>query len=180
MIPPHTQLSAAPDVLAFRDRAEAACVAIERHAEYPLGAFLAKLEPTLVALYAAALALPDVEPATVRQLPTAVSHDARMELYRALNEKLGEHAFYWEAFDPWGGAGDNFLQAGLGDDLADIHHDLRKGLAAWDPTDAERLADVVWHWRFGFQTHWGQHLADGLRALHWLRHVHHVDALDEP
>ena len=40
----------------------------------------------------------------------------------------------------------------------------REGLVALDRgTD---IAGVVWEWRAGFD-HWGHHLVDALRALHW-------------
>jgi hypothetical protein len=50
----------------------------------------------------------------------------------------------------------------LADYMADIYHDLEKGLAyARDSC----YSDAVWEWRFGYFSHWGYHLADAQTAL---------------
>ena len=46
------------------------------------------------------------------------------------------------------------------DDLADIACDLAKVRWCWDHTCIE---DALWHFRFGYEAHWGEHL----RNLQW-------------
>ncbi len=46
------------------------------------------------------------------------------------------------------------------DDLADIACDLAKVRWCWDHTCIE---DALWHFRFGYEAHWGRHL----RNLQW-------------
>ncbi|MFE7505205.1 DUF5063 domain-containing protein [Promicromonospora sp. NPDC057488] len=48
--------------------------------------------------------------------------------------------------------------------MADIWRDLRSGLD-WLDSGADP-ADVLWDWRFGFETHWGRHATHALHALH--------------
>jgi hypothetical protein len=51
----------------------------------------------------------------------------------------------------------------LHDDLADVWRDLRRGL---DALDDGRPGDAAWEWKFGFDSHWGEHATDALRVLH--------------
>jgi hypothetical protein len=51
----------------------------------------------------------------------------------------------------------------LADDLADIYRDLKAGLSLFE---ANHPIDAAWNWRFGFQTHWGQHLVGAQRPIH--------------
>lgn len=51
----------------------------------------------------------------------------------------------------------------LADDLADIYRDLKSGLLLFE---AQHPLDAAWEWRFGFQTHWGQHLVGAQRPIH--------------
>jgi len=50
------------------------------------------------------------------------------------------------------------------DDLADIYGDLIGVSWLWENSGE---ADAVWHFRFGYQTHWGRHLLDLRSYLHW-------------
>jgi hypothetical protein len=44
------------------------------------------------------------------------------------------------------------------------HADVTRGLRLWD-LDVPREA-AIWEWRFHFESHWGDHAIDALRALH--------------
>ena len=51
----------------------------------------------------------------------------------------------------------------MSDDLGDIYRDVKEGLLLL----AEGLsADAVWHWRFNFWSHWGEHSVNALRIIH--------------
>ena len=43
------------------------------------------------------------------------------------------------------------------DDICDIVGDLEEVLWCWDNTSID---DALWHFRFGYETHWGKHLRD--------------------
>jgi Domain of unknown function (DUF5063) len=51
-------------------------------------------------------------------------------------------------------------------DLVEIWVDLKNGLMQLDAGEPE--TEVVWEWRFGFWTHWGQHLVGALHTMHVL------------
>ena len=53
------------------------------------------------------------------------------------------------------------------DDIADIARDLREVVWCWDNTSVE---DALWHFKFGYESHWGMHLRClqlYLLALNW-------------
>ena len=52
------------------------------------------------------------------------------------------------------------------DDLSDVYFDLKEGLNIWDNGSSDAMAEAIWVWRFGYQTHWGYHLMDALRTTH--------------
>lgn len=51
----------------------------------------------------------------------------------------------------------------LDDDVSSVWSDVATGLLHWDAGD---VIEAVWHWRFEFENHWGEHAVDALRALH--------------
>jgi hypothetical protein len=50
------------------------------------------------------------------------------------------------------------------DDLADLYAELRG--VDWLSINSGQ-ADALWHFRFGYQSHWGRHLLDLRSYLHW-------------
>jgi len=114
-------------------------------------------------LYAAALDLPEVELVDHPEPPSM-----EYEAWRAIFDSFGAlpFSYYLVVLDPSidglegvdkPGAGD------LADDLADIYRDLIEGL--WLLHNGCEQA-AVWHWRFSFRSHWGQHATSALRAMH--------------
>ncbi|MFY0522667.1 DUF5063 domain-containing protein [Archangium gephyra] len=51
------------------------------------------------------------------------------------------------------------------DDLTDITLEMHEVLARWETTSEE---DALWHFRFLYETHWGQHLRSLQQYLHAL------------
>jgi hypothetical protein len=49
------------------------------------------------------------------------------------------------------------------DDIVDIARDLSDVARRWETTS---VADALWHFRFGFRSHWGQHLRSLQLYLH--------------
>ena len=67
----------------------------------------------------------------------------------------------------------------LADDLADIYRDVKNGLVAEQAGAAARPNDVLWTWRFAFESHWATHAADALRALQTALLVHYAEHVPE-
>ncbi|GAC1620941.1 MAG: hypothetical protein PVS2B2_19200 [Candidatus Acidiferrum sp.] len=87
------------------------------------------------------------------------------QLDEFLKAKLGNLNLYWEVWDP---TKDNeAIHGSLADDFADIYRDLKEGL---NLSEAHRALpeDNIWHWRFGYYSHWGKHAIDALRTIHFL------------
>jgi len=51
----------------------------------------------------------------------------------------------------------------IADDFSDIYQDVKSGLLAYE---LGRKSQAVWHWRFTWGIHWGEHATSALRALH--------------
>ena len=121
----------------------------------PLNERLQKLSVLLAGLYLAAINLPDVEP-TDSDLDFVVQ-----------NPKISFEDVdgYWEVFDPY--EQEEPLMASLADDITDIYTDIKKRFSIYERGTEADVVDAVWHWRFDFESHWGFHLVDALRAIHW-------------
>ena len=176
-------------VQAFVDAACLYCDLVDRSDALPAFVLLREAETRLLALYTAALALPDPEPPSDDLVSESIAHEDWLVVFRRLQSALGPYDFYREIFDPAamgdpGGSidtGDEPVVSSLADDLADIWRDLRAGLNIWDGASDAARSNLVAEWRESFASHWGQHLVDGLRAIHWWRYVHHVgQTIDAP
>jgi len=87
------------------------------------------------------------------------------QLYEFLKVKLGDLNLYWKVWDP---TKDNeAIHGSLADDFADIYRDLKEGLNVGEAHQA-LPEDNIWHWRFGYYSHWGKHAIDALRTIHFL------------
>ena len=140
--------------------ARAFCSLLESATELELRDLRARLLVALPELYLAGLALPlpetDVE---------AESVSLKLDLLVGLAQHLGEHDAYWVVFDPT--QREAPIQGSLAQDLSEIRFDLQQGLVALD--QGALLEAVVWEWRFGLDSHWGNHLVDAFRAIHHQR-----------
>ena len=113
-------------------------------------------------IYAAGLALPDVEPESGGVgAPTVESP------MRRLGALLGRYDSYLEIFDPY--EEDEPVRGLISDDLADVYLEVVEPLAAYE---AGRVQDAVWSWRFSIRGHCGDHIVDAMRAVHRLIHLH--------
>ena len=159
------RLSDLPEVAHFRDVATRYCELIDAHREFKLQQFLEHVERALPQLIPCVLDLPLVD--RFGSDPPERDYAAMFRpLHSALAEYLGKHALHWRVFDPTKVTKDDPLLGDLADDLADIYCDLRRGLDAWDSADAATRREILWTWRFGYESHWGRHLVEALSAIY--------------
>ena len=117
----------------------------------------------VLALYASALELPQPWSVgvTMQDAP-APPPDGHL---RAVRERAAaiplQH--YGEIFSPLLMPPEPPVVGDLADDLVDIYRDVALGQSLYE---AGRCDDAIWQWGSGFQTHWGQHAASAIRALH--------------
>jgi hypothetical protein len=125
-------------------------------------AWLLRWALLLPRIYAAGLALPDVEPETEEVDTRTVESPMRR-----LGAILGRYDSYAEIFDPY--EEDEPVRGLISDDLADIYLDLLEPLSVFE---AGRIQDAVWNWKFSIRGHCGDHIVDTMRAIHRLIHLH--------
>lgn len=156
----------------FAETAREFCRTIEDRANLEAVGLLGAVHLLLAKLYLAALSLPSadvlsseeqVDPVRHPANPDRVTHDEWRELFASLQELIGAQDSYREVFDPYKPISEGEVTGSIADDLADIYRDLKVGLAAWDRGQS---GDALWTWRFGFESHWGEHATGALRALH--------------
>lgn len=111
----------------------------------------------LAALVSAAARLPDVEPSD-RPDVARVARRPRILGFRS--------DAYRECFDPY--SDEAPVHGSLLDDLGDVYADLRVGLDTLERGTEDDARDALWAWRFGFESHWGEHATGAIRALYWL------------
>lgn len=92
----------------------------------------------------------------------AVSDDQARKIRDEIGKKFGDHRFYWAVFNPYEVSSP--VACDLGDDLADIYRDIKDGLVAFNKGDA---TESLWHWQNSFRSHWGSHLVNAIRAIHY-------------
>jgi len=117
----------------------------------------------IVALYQAALQLPPASVEGTQDDPLEFAGTEGRERVRAACARLPLQ-YYSEQFDPLSvPSAEESTIGDIADDIADIFHDVQKGL--WH-FDRGRMPDAAWEWAFGFQSHWGRHAVCAMRALH--------------
>ena len=147
----------------MRDEAERCCALIEQAESMERAEFAVALAASLAGLLSAASQLPDVEPGDF-EIPDGPGQEQWSDRFTAIQRTLGEWADYWTTLATHGDEASEPVFLPMGDDLADIWRDLKRGLIGLEhgaPAD-----DVTWEWRFGFHTHWGRHATEALRAVH--------------
>jgi hypothetical protein len=140
----------------FVASARAYCALIERAAALTTHQFAEEGALALADLYGHALRLPSVEPCSQEYERQAIflPHSVGSVLAElSISEGDNEYTF------------DSVNSVMIADDLNDIYAELLRNLHVYDEgTDCSRR-DAVWEWKFGFETHWREHLMHALYAL---------------
>lgn len=93
-----------------------------------------------------------------------MTHEEWLALFQSLGKYLGEREGRWMVFDPSDHEDHEPVFASLADDLADIYRDLQCGLMYWAE---QRRDEAVFQWRMHYWHHWGAHLVDAIRCIHY-------------
>ena len=139
----------------FVREARAYCRFVETASELVLAERLRAARERLLGLYMAALALPSVEPDDTDAPPSP-------NVAASWPGFAGKDV-YWEVFDPYEHDATDPVAGSLTDDVLGVYGDIKPGLTLWD---ASQEQNAIWEWRFNFDSHWGDHAIDALRALH--------------
>ncbi|MBN8732574.1 MAG: DUF5063 domain-containing protein [Acidobacteria bacterium] len=132
----------------------------------------------VLGLYHLALRLPEVEPASGVLLED-IDHQTSTAVRENLARRIAQDS-YWMVGEPLESEPPEPVVGLLSDDLADIWRDLKPGVEAIGGGTPDLIPDVVWHWRFSFETHWGHHAVSAIGALHALCSGAFADASRPP
>ena len=160
----------------FGPIAEQYCSLVDSQSALDKSEFLLGIYRMLPELIAEASRLPLVsfhddeneeQEATIRKIraETEMKHQDWGQLYDSLKEKLGAWNLYWMVFDPR--TDNEAIQGSLADDIADIYRDLKDGIVLKEANEVP-ASEIIFEWRFGFTSHWGQHAVNALRTIHFL------------
>src|SRR2546425_8319859 len=108
-----------------------------------------------------------------------LTHDDWQVVYKDLTERLGRWDSYFDVSDPYDHVSHEPVRISLADDLADIYRDVKNGLLAEQSLAGARPNDLLWTWRFEFESHWAAHAAGALRALQTALLVHYAEYMPE-
>ena len=150
----------------FQSVARQYCTLVENSTTLSRDAFLKQIHVLLPLLVAYAARLPNVSPDSENLNDEKVEQGPIIE---AINRTLGEqhsNHFYELIFDPWEKGDNPPVASSLAIDLAEIYADIKEGFAALERGGP--LNDVLWEWKYGFESHWGRHATQSLVAVHSL------------
>ena len=82
-------------------------------------------------------------------------------------EKFGDSKYYWDTFDPSDLNDKKPVCGDLVEDIGDIYKDIKKSLMIFSIDDKEAKDMAMWNFEFQFNTHWGDHCIDAIRACHY-------------
>lgn len=139
------------------------CALVESEESSQAKTFEKECLTVLLELYQRLLLLPRIDP-NEPELPERIRHD-EWQVVRERTAHRVDCDQYWEVFEPFAEKKPDPIHALISDDLADIWRDLKTGLSALDSGKPNSVESAVWHWRFGFGSHWGYHVAGAIRAL---------------
>lgn len=151
------------------------CGIVESASNFERPQLLEQIYDVLPALIDAAIHLPEtnsLEDDTDNEVregasdvrPTRMDGHEWQKLYQSLKDKLGDADLYRMVFNAAKDA--EAIHGSLADDIADIYRDLKEGLILKDEASPR---NAIWEWRFGFDSHWGHHAIDALKAIHDIR-----------
>jgi hypothetical protein len=128
------------------------CSMIENFESYNENNKIRNLLISLLDMYAKAFGIPEVEPQDDKVSTLDIS---------VPKVNFGQFDYYWEVFDPY--HLEEPVSGILTDDIVDIYKDVKEGILLYE---RNKQVEAVWLWRFKFETHWGSHAVDAIRALH--------------
>jgi hypothetical protein len=158
-----------PGITAFADAAAALCAHIDAMRAGKIDQPYTKLMALLTAVLHRGLKLPWTSVELTRQghLRRGERHAIEMEIASAVsrNGEVGQLHAEHLSFDSEHEALRAFM---YDDDLADLYCDLRDGLNHYARGGPADIDEACWHWRWGYEEHWGEHLIRAMLTTHEL------------
>ena len=151
----------------FAARAREYCEYLDQAEGEDPWAFVTRLQILLPKLYASAIELPYPDRWPDKMEPT--DHSPGPSECAALLKRLAKVLptdHYWATLEPLlpEDAEIEVISASLSEDLADIYHDLMRGIRMLDRSYPRERAQFLW--KHSFMAHWGEKLVEAVRILH--------------
>jgi hypothetical protein len=149
----------------FVDKARQYCNLIQhRQAHVSSWVFAHQCLQSVLSLYRAGLALPEIEVEKSDAGPDPIEHADWEVIGKSVAERLSRD-LYWKIFEPLEKEPPEPVAGSITDDLADIWRDVQMGLELFGTATRKNKSAAVWHWRFSMDTHWGRHAVWAACAL---------------
>lgn len=133
--------------------------------------FIDLLHVRLSDLYSKSVFMPKIELVITDTKVEKEKKETDTTLYKKLSEILGEYTDYTQSFDPTVlDDKENYSNGWLVDDLADIYKDLKEVIKNIERNTDDSVQQGLWDLKFGFGSHWGSHLIDALRFVHYIKY----------
>lgn len=164
-------ISATKPVTEFIDVAKKYCLLIEKRSEKTAIQLLQEAFILLPQLCLYGMRLPDVKRLSDYERQSRTKEQWN-NVYKSLRNKLKDYDVYVNVFDPYDKKDHEAINNSVSYDLTDIYYDLKPGLKYWLKVSAADKLRIIWHWKWGFENHWGRHATQVFSALFSLLFEH--------
>jgi Domain of unknown function (DUF5063) len=154
------------EVKEYLESARLYCEFIESTIEIDSTDFLKGVRMLLLTLYQKALFLPLYDGDSNEDTDDLLG-DNYYKVVKLIGKKVGKTDFYLHMFDPTNSSDEKPVGGSLTDDLGDIYRDLKRALLQLDTNSEVAKEDALWSLHFLFRIHYGEHIMNGLYAIHF-------------
>ena len=154
------------EVKEYLESARLYCEFIESPKEIGFIDFLKEVRLLLLTLYQKALAFPLYDGDSDEDTDDLLG-DNYYKVLKLIGQKIGKTDFYLHMFDPTNSSDEKPVGGSLTDDLGDIYRDLKRALLQFDTDSEVAKEDALWSLHFLFRIHYGEHIMNGLYAIHF-------------
>lgn len=161
-----------PAISEFIFACEDYCNVIENYKSFSVKDFLYNIQRTLVTYYTKGFGLPNCcgsdGDTNISDKSTQKDVSEFFKMTNELDEFLGKHNVYWSNFSPYPDDGDKEIYShSLAGDLAEIYEDIKGNVDGFTKGNIYDKQEMLWHFRFDWQGHTGDHWTFAVRAIHW-------------
>ncbi|WP_061270465.1 DUF5063 domain-containing protein [Leptospira interrogans] len=154
-----------PEIKSFVEAVRQYCKMIESiDNQKELCTFLRQVAASIAHLYTCTFDLPEIS--LQYKFTEVISKSGEYE--KSLSSLLGSYNFYNISLAPLDLTQPELAIGALSDDLGELYSDLKSALDCFDRRELSYVEHSLWSWKFGFETHWGEHLTNALQHIHFL------------
>jgi len=154
------------EVKEYLESARLFCEFIESPTEIDSIEFLKKVRLHLLTLYQLGLSFP-LHNGEFNEDTVDLLGDNYFQVLKLIGKKVGKTDFYTHMYDPTDFSDEKPVVGELTDDLGDIYRDLKRALLQLDTDSEPAREDALWSLHFFFRSHYGEHIINGLYAIHF-------------